>query len=66
LPRIRVPLAEGDPEVVLDVQAVVAQTYEAGSYRERLRYDRPCVPPLSAEDQAWADELIRAAQQGQG
>jgi hypothetical protein len=66
LPRIRVPLADGDPDVVLDVQAVLAQTYEAGRYRERLRYDRPCVPPLPAEDQAWADELIRAAQQGAG
>jgi hypothetical protein len=63
LPRISVPLTDGDPDVVLDVQAVLAQTYEAGSYRERLRYDRPCVPSLSAEDQAWADELIRAAQQ---
>ena len=66
LPRIRVPLADGDPDVVLDVQAVLAQTYEAGSYRERLRYDRPCVAPLSAEDQVWADELIRTAQQNEG
>ena len=63
LPRIGVPLADGDPDVVLDVQAVLDQTYEAGSYRERLRYDRPCVPSLPAEDQAWADELIRAVQQ---
>jgi hypothetical protein len=66
LPRIRVPLADGDPDVVLDVQAVLNQSFEAGSYRERLRYDRPCVPPLSAEDQAWADQLIRAAQQSEG
>jgi hypothetical protein len=66
LPRIRVPLAEGDSDVVLDVQAVLSQTYEAGSYRERLRYDHPCVPPLAAEDQAWSDELIRAAQQAEG
>lgn len=64
LPRIRVPLADGDPDVVLDVQAVLAKTYEAGSYRDRLCYDRPCVPPLAAEDQAWADERIRMAQQG--
>ena len=66
LPRIRVPLADSDPDVVLDVQAVLAQTYEAGSYRERLRYDRPCVPPLPTDDQAWGDELIRAARQGEG
>jgi hypothetical protein len=64
LPRIRVPLADDDPDVVLDVQAVLEQTYEAGSYRERLRYDRPCVPPLSAEDQTWADGLIRTPQAG--
>lgn len=66
LPRIGVPLADGDPDVVLDVQAVVEQTYEAGSYRERLRYDHLCIPALSGEDQAWADQLIRAAQEGQG
>ena len=66
LPRIRVPLADGDPDVVLDVQAVLAQTYEAGSYDKRLRYDQPCVPPLPAEDQAWADEMIRAVQQSAG
>jgi hypothetical protein len=27
---VRVPLAEGDPDVLLDLQAVLAQTYEAG------------------------------------
>ncbi len=66
LPRIHVPLAQGDPDVKLDVQEVLAQTYQAGSYRERLRYDQPCVPPLTPEDQAWADELIRTTRQGNG
>lgn len=61
LPRMRIPLAGDDPDVVLDVQAVLAQTYELGSYRDRIDYASPCVPPLSPEDQAWADELIRRA-----
>ncbi len=61
LPRIRVPLAGDDPDVVLDVQAVVAQAYEAGSYRDLLAYDQPCRPPLSDADQAWANERIREA-----
>jgi hypothetical protein len=61
LPRIRVPLGKDDPDVVLDVQAVLAQTYEAGSYRDRLRYDQPCVSPLPAPDQAWADQQIHTA-----
>jgi len=47
LPRIRVPLAEGDPNVRLDLQAVLSQTYEAGSYGRRLDYDSTCVPPDS-------------------
>lgn len=61
LPRVRIPLAGDDPDALLDVQAVLAQTYEAGCYRDRLRYDAPCVPPLAPEDQAWADGLIREA-----
>jgi hypothetical protein len=63
LPRIASPLAEGDPDVVLDVQAVLAQVYESGRYRERLHYDEPCRPALPAADQAWANERIAAARQ---
>ena len=65
LPRIQVPLAAGDIDVVLDVQAAVAQLYAAGQYRTRLNYDEPCVPPLSAEDQAWANERIQETRQQQ-
>ena len=61
LPRIRIPLAGDDPDVLLDLRAVLAQTYEAGSYRDRIRYHEPCRPPLPPEDQAWANELIQAA-----
>jgi hypothetical protein len=58
LPKIAIPLADGDPDIPLDLQAAIAKTYEAGAYRDRLRYDQPCLPPLSAEDQAWAGEVI--------
>jgi hypothetical protein len=63
LPRIGVPLAAGDPDVKLDIQAVLDQTYEAGSYRERIDYDAPSKPPLSVADEAWARELIQKARQ---
>jgi hypothetical protein len=46
--------------VQLDIRAALEQAYEAGSYRERINYDAPCQPPLDPEDQAWANELIRA------
>jgi hypothetical protein len=61
LPRIRIPLADDDPDVDLDVQAVVERTYEAGDYRDDTDYDAPCVPPLPPEDQEWANGVIRAA-----
>lgn len=59
LPWIRVPLAGDDPDVQLNLRAALEQAYEAGSYRDRIGYHAPCQPPLSAEDQAWADALIR-------
>lgn len=59
LPRIGIPLAEPDPDVVLDLQAVFAHTYDAGSYGQRIVYTQPCRPPLAPEDQAWAEELVR-------
>lgn len=59
LPRILVPLAEPDPDVTLDIQAAVEQVYQEGRYGRRVRYHEACVPPLSAEDQGWADEIIR-------
>src|SRR5262249_35341574 len=61
LPRILIPLAGNDPDVKLEIQDVLAQTYDAGSYRDRIDYSKPCVPRLRPEDQAWADELIRQA-----
>jgi hypothetical protein len=60
LPRIGVPLAGDDPDVPLDLQAGLARVCEAGAYRERVDYAKPCRPSLSSEDQAWATELIRA------
>ncbi|MBM3224875.1 MAG: DUF4058 family protein [Candidatus Tectomicrobia bacterium] len=59
LPRIRLPLAASGPDVVLDLQAVLVRTYEAGGYADGMDYTVPCVPSLSAEDQDWANGLIR-------
>lgn len=60
LPSIAVPLAEGDPDLKVPLQPVLDHTYQAGSYRDRIPYNRPCYPPLSADDQTWADGLIRS------
>ena len=61
LPCIRVPLAEGDADVPLDLQAVLEKTYAAGSYHLRLSYAAPPAPPLFPADEAWVRERITAA-----
>jgi hypothetical protein len=65
LPRIRVPLAKDDPDLVLDLAGVLARVIEARQYEDSINYDRACVPALSTEDQAWANERIQAARQQQ-
>jgi hypothetical protein len=60
LPEIRIPLAEPDPDVLLDLQAGLEHVYHAGRYAKRVRYGEPCDPPLSPEDQQWASKRITA------
>lgn len=64
LPRVRVPLADGDPDVAMDVQAAMARVYDGGAYDQRIDYHAPCRPPLRPEDQAWLDELVGKPAEG--
>jgi hypothetical protein len=60
LPRLKIPLAEEDPDTTLDLQAAFEQVYVDGRYWRRIRYDQKCKPRLSSRDQTWADEQIAA------
>jgi len=61
LPRIPIPLAIGDRDVVLDLQAVLDRCYEDGAYEDIVDYRRePPPPPFSAEDLEWIDQLLKA------
>lgn len=60
LPRIPVPLAIGDRDAVLDLQAVFAQCYEDGAFEDVVDYRQdPPSPPFHADDVAWMEELLR-------
>jgi hypothetical protein len=61
LPGIRIPLRADDPDIVLDLQSVVDQAYDAGAYGRTLDYKRECDPPLTGDEAAWADQLLRSA-----
>ncbi|MEZ4731985.1 MAG: DUF4058 family protein [Caldilineaceae bacterium] len=59
LPRLPIPLLLPDPDVVLDLGAVVRDVYERGAYSRRIDYTHPVPPPdLTPEQQAWVDELL--------
>ena len=60
LPRIRVPLSDGDGDLVLDLQALLTRCYDEGAYERRINYEGEPQPPLPAKDTAWACELLRA------
>lgn len=59
LPTIRVPLREEDPDVALDLQAIIDQSYRNGGYI-RTNYRVEPEPPLDPEDAVWADALLRS------
>ena len=59
LPRIRIPLAEGDPDVALDLQAIFERCYDEGGYARRIDYLRAPHTPLNDADTKWADALAR-------
>jgi len=61
LPRIAIPVSAGDSDVVLDLQNALDQVMREGRYDKRLRYDRPCDPPLDPENQSWLSQLINQA-----
>ncbi len=61
LPGIRVPLRPNDPDAALDLQSIVDSVYASSRYDRTTDYRQPCDPPLSGDDAAWADELLKAA-----
>ena len=59
LPPILVPLAKGDPDVVLDLQAVFDRAYSEGGYARLLDYRGEPRTPLSSDEAAWANALLK-------
>jgi hypothetical protein len=62
LPAIPVPLSRPDPDLTLDLQAIVGDVYASGQYRDDIDYTLPLTPALSAEQAAWLDQQLRSAE----
>ncbi len=61
LPKVPVPLLDGDPDVELDLQSAWNSIFEHYGYDRLADHTVNPTVPLSSEQQAWADELLRAA-----
>jgi hypothetical protein len=59
IPTFLLPLKPNEPELAVDLQAILLGVYERGSYPLRIDYRQPVPPPkLSEADQQWVDELL--------
>jgi hypothetical protein len=61
LPRIKVPLANDDPDAVLDLQAAFSRTWQEGPYPELLFYDQPPPGTLMEDEAAWVQSRLNEA-----
>jgi hypothetical protein len=60
LPTIPIPLRETDQDVPLELQTLIERCYSGGGYDD-VDYTVEADPPLSQDDAAWADQLLRKA-----
>lgn len=59
LPRIKIPLLEGEPEITLNLQEAFNRCYDAIPYARQVDYRADPPIPLQSEDADWADALLR-------
>lgn len=59
IPTFSLPLRDGTREPVIDLQDMLNQIYDGGSYDLMVDYHQKPIPPLSKTDAVWADSLLR-------
>jgi hypothetical protein len=59
LPSISVPIGQGLPDVRIDLAGVLDDVYSGAAYERWGIYSRPCDPPLTPEQQTWAEGILR-------
>jgi hypothetical protein len=59
IPEFPLPLAAGESEPRVALEQVLSHVYESRRYAGRIDYRLPPEPALKAEDEVWADRLLR-------
>ncbi len=59
LPTVPIPLARGEAELIVDLQAVFEGVYRRSRYATRIGYQQPVPPPkLARLDQEWTEQRL--------
>ncbi len=61
LPKVRVPLADNDPDAILDLQVAFTFAWEKGPYPMLLNYDGPPPGEMTPDEMAWCEQQLRQA-----
>jgi hypothetical protein len=64
LPYIPLPLLPGDPDVVVDLSTIFADTFEMGGYGDYIDYTLPPAAPIPEIHREWVAELAKSANPG--
>ena len=59
IPKFRLPLRRGDNEPLVNLGEIVSRVYEQGAVYLFIDYKAEPIPPLSSDDAAWADALLK-------
>jgi hypothetical protein len=60
LPTIPVPLAKPDPDILLNLQPMIAAIYQRSRYERSIDYTKPLSPPLRPDEAAWLEQQLRS------
>lgn len=62
IPLFPIPLKSGDTEPFVNLQILLNNVYDQGSYDLEIDYTQEPVPPLLGEDQVWLDRWLQEQQ----
>lgn len=63
IPVFKIPLLEGDDEPILSLTPILHNIYTRAGYDLQIDYTTSPIPPLSEEDQHWAEERLQQMRQ---
>jgi Protein of unknown function (DUF4058) len=58
IPAFPIPLRQGEPEPLLELQPLLHRVYDRARLELAINYSQPCTPKLSLEDEIWLQSLM--------